>query len=452
MATVDDKKIIFSMVGVSKIIPQNRKQILKDIYLSFFYGAKIGIIGLNGAGKSTLMKIIAGLDQPTQGEVVWSPGYSVGYLPQDPPLNEAKTVKENVMEGVQQAYDALKEYEEINEKFGLEEYYGDPEKMDKLMEHEAPWDKIIFEYYMNFIPYFSNLFSPLFVFIAVIFFTSKLAENSEIIAMFSTGMSFKRMMRPYMISAAIIAAATFMMSSFIIPKGSVTRLNFEDKYIKPKKVNSVRNVQLEVDSGVIAYIDNYNDGMKTGNRFSLDKFVDKKLVSHLTARRITYDTTTVNKWTIHDYMVRELDGLKEKITKGDRIDSIINMDPSDFLIMKNQQEMLTSPELSEYIEKQKRRGFANIKEFEIEYHKRIAMSFASFILTIIGVSLSSRKTKGGMGLHLGIGLGLSFSYILFQTITSTFAINGNVPPAIAVWIPNILYAGIAFYLYQKAPK
>ena len=128
------------------------------------------------------------------------------------------------------------------------------------------------------------------------------------------------------------------------------------------------------------------------------------------------------------------------------------MDPSDFLIMKNQQEMLTSPELSEYIEKQTRRGFANIKEFEIEYHKRIAMSFASFILTIIGVSLSSRKTKGGMGLHLGIGLGLSFSYILFQTITSTFAINGNVPPAIAVWIPNILYAGIAFYLYQKAPK
>ena len=241
------------------------------------------------------------------------------------------------------------------------------EKMDKLMEHEAPWDKIIFEYYMNFIPYFSNLFSPLFVFIAVIFFTSKLAENSEIIAMFSTGMSFKRMMRPYMISAAIIALTTFTLSSYVIPKGSVTRLNFEDRYIKPKKQNSVSNVQLEVDSGVIAYIDNYNNAMKTGNRFSLDKFVDKKMVSHLTARRITYDTTTVHKWTIHDYMIRELDGLKEKITKGDRIDSIINMEPSDFLIMKNQQEMLTSPQLSDYIAKQKRRGFANIKEFEIEY-------------------------------------------------------------------------------------
>ncbi|WP_420186860.1 LptF/LptG family permease [Bacteroides pyogenes] len=326
------------------------------------------------------------------------------------------------------------------------------EKMDKLMEHEAPWGKIIFEYYMNFIPYFSNLFSPLFVFIAVIFFTSKLAENSEIIAMFSTGMSFKRMMRPYMISASVIALSTFLLSAYIIPRGSVTRLNFEDKYIKPKKKNMAHNVQLEVDNGVIAYIDSYNDAMKTGNRFSLDKFVDKKLVSHLTARRITYDTTAINKWTIHDYMIRELDGLKEKISKGDRIDSLINMDPSDFLIMKNQQEMMTSPQLSEYIDKQKKRGFANIKEFEIEYHKRIAMSFASFILTIIGVSLSSRKMKGGMGLHLGIGLGLSFSYILFQTISSTFAVNGNVPPVIAVWIPNLLYAGIAFFLYKHAPQ
>lgn len=326
------------------------------------------------------------------------------------------------------------------------------EKMDKFMERDAPWSAIIFDYYLNFIPYFANLFSPLFVFIAVIFFTSKLAENSEIIAMFSTGMSFKRMMRPYMISAAIIALTTFTLGSYVIPKGSVTRLNFEDKYVKKKKTTYVHNVQLEVDSGVIAYIDNYQDYNKTGNRFSLDKFVDKKLVSHLTARTITYDTTSVNKWTIKDYMIRNLDGLKETITRGDRLDTIIQMEPSDFMIMRNQQEMLTSPQLSTYIDKQKKRGFANIKEFEIEYHKRIAMSFASFILTVIGVSLSSRKTKGGMGLHLGIGLGLSFSYILFQTVASTFAVNGNVPPVIAMWIPNLLYALIAFYLYRKAPK
>ena len=326
------------------------------------------------------------------------------------------------------------------------------EKQDKFMSHDAPWSAIIFDYYLNFIPYFANLFSPLFVFIAVIFFTSKLAENSEIIAMFSTGMSFKRMLRPYMVSAAIIAVVTFGLGAYVIPKGSVTRINFEDKYYKQRKMNTARNIQLEVDSGVIAYIDRFENYSNTGYRFSLDKFEGKQLVSHLTARSITYDTSAVHRWIVKDYMIREMKGMKETITKGARIDTTLFMEPTDFLIMKNQQEMLTSPQLKEYIDRQKQRGFANIKEFEIEYHKRIATSFASFILTLIGVSLSSRKTKGGMGLHLGIGLALSFSYILFQTIASTFAINGNMPPAIAVWIPNVLYAFIAFYLYQKAPK
>lgn len=326
------------------------------------------------------------------------------------------------------------------------------EKMDKFLNNDAPLQAIVFDYYLNFIPYFSNLFSPLFVFIAVIFFTSKLAENSEIIAMFSTGMSFNRLMRPYMISAAIISVATFFLGSYVIPQGNETRLNFEDKYIKKKKVSYARNIQLEVDSGVIAYIERYEDYNKTGYRFSLDKFDGKKMVSHLTARTVTYDTASTHKWIVKDYMIRELQGKEEKIIKGDKMDTIIVMEPSDFLISRNQQEMMTSTELKNYITKQKQRGFANIKEFEIEYYRRIAMSFASFILTTIGLSLSSRKTKGGMGLHLGIGLGLSFSYILFQTVSSTFAVNGNMPPIIAVWIPNILYTFIAVYLYRKAPK
>lgn len=326
------------------------------------------------------------------------------------------------------------------------------EKMDKFINNDAPLNAIIFDYYMNFIPYFANLFSPLFVFISVIFFTSKLAENSEIIAMFSTGMSFKRLMRPYMISAAFIAVMSFSLSSYIIPKGSIVRLNFEDTYIKKKKVNNARNVQLEVAPGVIAYIDRFENSNKTGYRFSLDKFEDKKMVSHLTARSIVYDTTKVHHWTINDYMIRSMDDMRETITSGSKLDTVINMEPSDFLIMRNQYEMLTSPQLGSYIDKQKARGFANIKEFEIEYHKRIAMSFASFILTAIGMALSSRKVKGGMGLHLGIGLALSFSYIMFQTVSSTFAINGNMPPALAVWIPNIVYTIIAIYLYTKAPK
>ena len=326
------------------------------------------------------------------------------------------------------------------------------EWIDNFINNKAPVKAIIFDYYANFVPYFSNLFSPLFVFISVIFFTSKLAENSEIIAMMSTGLSFKRLLRPYMISAAIIAIMTYGMGAYVIPKGNVTRLNFEDKYKKKKKQEYVRNVQVEVDSGVIAYMERYENYNKTAYRFSLDKFVDKKLVAHLTARSATYDTTTVHKWTLKNYMIREMDGMRETITKGERLDSIIPMEPQDFLIMKGQPETMTSSELSDYIARQKRRGFANIKEFEIEYHKRIAMSFASFILTIIGVSLSSRKVKGGMGLYLGVGLALSFSYILFQTVSATFAINGNASPFLAVWVPNIVYAFIAIYLYKKAPK
>ena len=328
------------------------------------------------------------------------------------------------------------------------------EKMDRFMSHDAPWHAIIFDYYLNFVPYFANLFSPLFVFIAVIFFTSKMAENSEIIAMFSNGMSFRRMLRPYMVSAAIIAVATFYLGAYVIPKGSVTRINFEDKYYKPRKSNTARNIQLEVDSGVIAYIDRYDDRQKTVYRFSLDKFEGKQLVAHLTAKSAAYDTLHPDdhRWRVKDYTIRLMQGMRESIERGKQMDTIIFMEPADFVMMKKQQEMLTSPQLSEYIDRQRQRGFANIKEFEIEYHKRVATSFASFILTLIGVSLSSRKTKGGMGLHLGIGLGLSFSYILFQTIASTFAVNGNMPPLIAVCVPNFLYAFIAFYLYKKAPK
>ncbi|MCF2594184.1 LptF/LptG family permease [Bacteroides caecigallinarum] len=326
------------------------------------------------------------------------------------------------------------------------------ENIDKFINSNAPMEAIIFDYYMNFVPYYANLFSPLFIFISVIFFTSKLAENSEIIAMFSTGMSFKRLLVPYFLSATIIAIGSYVLSSQFIPKGSITRIDFETKYKNKKKVNYARNIQLVVDTSTIAYMERYENYNLTGYRFSLDKFEDNKLVSHLTARRVTYDTTQLHKWIVRDYMIREMKGMKEVITKGERLDTIINMEPQDFLITRDQFETMTSPQLKTYIDNQKRRGFANIKEFEVEYYKRIATPFAAFILTLIGASLSSKKVKGGMGMNLGVGLGLSASYILFQTITSTFAISGNVPPMLAVWIPNILFFFIAIYLYIKAPK
>lgn len=328
------------------------------------------------------------------------------------------------------------------------------ENLAKFTNYNAPLRAIVFDYYANFVPYFANLFSPLFVFIAVIFFTSKLAGNSEIIAMLASGMSFKRLLRPYMISAAIIAALNLWLGAYVIPQGTVIRHDFEALYKNNKKKTSASNVQLQVAPGVIAYIAQYDDTRKTGYGFSLDKFEDKKLVSHMTASVIKYDTISDSRyhWKAISYKIRTLKGMREQITSGMEIDTTIIMEPMDLVFSKGQQETFTSPELKRYISKQKDRGSSNVVQYEVEYHKRIASCFASFILTIIGVSLSARKRKGGMGMYLGIGLALSFAYILLQTICSTFAINADTPPMLAAWIPNILYVFIAYFCYKHAPN
>ena len=328
------------------------------------------------------------------------------------------------------------------------------ENLAKFTTNQAPLKAIVMDYYANFIPYFANLFSPLFVFIAVIFFTSKLAGNSEIIAMLASGTSFKRLMRPYMISAAIIAMLNLSLGAMVIPKGTVVRQNFESRYKNKKKVTSATNVQLQVGKGIIAYMQQYDDANRTGYGFSLDKFENKKLVSHMTATTIRYDSISDSRyhWTLNNYKIRTLKGLREEITSGASLDTLIMMEPMDLVFSKGQQETFTSPELLQYISKQQERGSQNVVQYEVEFHKRIAMSFASFILTIIGVSLSSRKRKGGMGLYLGIGLALSFAYILLQTISSTFAINAGLPAVLAAWIPNILYVFIAYFCYRQAPN
>ena len=328
------------------------------------------------------------------------------------------------------------------------------ENLAKFTTYHAPLRAIVFDYYLNFVPYFANLFSPLFVFIAVIFFTSKLAGNSEIIAMLACGMSFKRLLRPYIISAALIAVLNFYLGAYVIPKGTVVRHDFESLYKNNKKNTTATNIQLMVDRGTVAYISQYDDIRKTGYGFSLYKFDKKKLVSHMTASVIQYDTISDSRyhWKARSYKIRELKGMREKITSGSEIDTLIQMEPMDLIFSKGQQETFTSPELLRYISKQQERGSSNVVQYEVEYHKRIATSFASFILTIIGVSLSSRKRKGGMGMYFGIGLALSFSYILLQTISATFAINADTPPMLAAWVPNILYAIIAYFCYRQAPN
>lgn len=328
------------------------------------------------------------------------------------------------------------------------------ENLSKFTQYHAPWRAIIFDYYANFIPYYSNLFSPLFVFIAVIFFTSKLAGNSEIISMLAAGVSFKRLMRPYMISCVLITCLSFYLSAFVIPHGTVIRQNFESLYRNNKKNTSADNVQLQVDKGVIAYIQHYDNNLKRGYGFSLDKFENKKLISHMTAMEIQYDTISDSKfhWKVRNWKIRKLQGLREHITSGTERDTLIMMEPTDLVYSKGQQETFTSPELREYISKQIDRGSVNVVQYQVEFHKRIAASFASFILTTIGVSLSSRKRKGGMGLYLGIGLGLSFTYIMLQTVSATFAINAGFHPMLAAWMPNIIFALVAYFCYRKAPN
>lgn len=328
------------------------------------------------------------------------------------------------------------------------------EKIDKFTSSHASWSQIIFDYYANFIPYFSNLFSPLFVFIAVIFFTTKLSGNSEIIAMKAAGMSFKRLLRPYMFSATLIAVITFVLGAYVIPRGNIERVNFENHYIKNRDITSIDNIQMQVDTGVIAYITHFDNNRKSGYGFSLDKFVGKKLVNHLTAQTIQYDTLAAKQysWTLRMCQSRILKGNKEQIASGEKLDTIIKMEPQDFFYIKNQQETMTVPELRDFIAKQTMRGAAGVSMFEVELHKRFAMPFAAFILTLIGLTLSVEKRKNGMGTSIGFGVALSFSYILFQTISASFAINAGWSPMLSAWIPNIIFAIIAFVLYKKTPQ
>lgn len=324
------------------------------------------------------------------------------------------------------------------------------EKLDAFLT--APLKETLFDYFASFLPFFANQLSPLFVFISVIFFTTKMADHSEIIAILASGVSYRRLLLPYMIGATLLAALTFALSNYIIPPTNINRINFTNKYVKNKAVTSGSNIQLQVSPGVVAYMGRFEDHNKTGYSFSLDKYDDLVLVSRLSARSAQYDTTRTYHWKLTDYQIHDFNNEKESIKKGRNLDTLITIEPKDFLISVNDQETLTTPQLTEYIERQKMRGVANIQSFEIEKEKRIASTLAAFILTLIGMSLSSKKVKGGMGINIGIGLVLSFSYILFSTITSTLAINGYTSAFIAMEIPNVIYLAIGIFLFYRVSR
>jgi lipopolysaccharide export system permease protein len=337
---------------------------------------------------------------------------------------------------------------------GIAVIFDFSEKIDDFIQKQAPLKAIIFDYYLNFIPYFATLFAPMFVFISVIFFTSRMAVNTEIIAMLNSGMSFPRLLVPYFVSAAFIAVAAFMMLNYVLPHSNIARLDFEEKYYRRsdfRQIN-VSSVHRQVYPNVYIYMESYNKISQSGRNFSMEKFDEQgRLESKLTANMIRWDTTT-NKWGAWWYYIRENDSLGERITSGRRIDTVLNVGPDDFTRAPEFVYTMTHGELIDYIDVLRSQGSDEIKLYLNEKHRRNASPFAFFVLTLIGVSLSSRKIKGGIGMQIGLGLALTFSYILFMQFASQFSLKGDLNPALAMWIPNIIYSFIALGTYLYAPK
>lgn len=325
------------------------------------------------------------------------------------------------------------------------------EKIDDFIERDAPLNAIIFDYYLNFIPYFANLFSSLFIFISVIFFTSKLAYNTEIIAILSSGISFNRFLRPYLISATVLALFSFFLNNYIIPPANKTRLLFEEQYIRNEIQNHSRNIHKQILPGQYMYLQSYNIRNKTGYRFTLEQFKEGALVSKLSSEQIKWDTLSA-KWQMGYYYIRNIKEDGDEIIKGNQLDTTLNITPEDFARRDNVVEAMTFGELNDFIAKQKMQGAENAVALDVHWHQRFAYPFSAFILTLIGVALSSRKRRGGIGIQIGVGIALSFSYILVMQISTNITIGNGYNPFIGVWMPNILYGLIAFFLYKIAPK
>ena len=325
------------------------------------------------------------------------------------------------------------------------------EKIDKFVQNQAPLKSIIMDYYMNFIPFFINMYSAMFVFITVIFFTSRMAANSEIIAILSGGVSFHRMMVPYIVASVLIALVSLGLNLYVIPRSNQERLLFEREYVKDKRT-AVRDVHYQIAPGQFVYVESFSTWNNTAYRFTLESIENNQIVSKLSAETAVWDSLS-GSWNLKKYFIRDYStGMSDHIRSGAQLDTVIALTVDDFY--RNAQTVQTLPynELKTLIKTQEMRGDANIMYAQIEKHNRWAMPFSCIILTIIGVALSSRKRRGGLGWNLALGIALAFSYILFQRFAQMFVYTDIMPPGLAIWIPNFLFAIIAAFLYRVAPK
>ncbi len=324
------------------------------------------------------------------------------------------------------------------------------EKMDDFFENQVPLREIIFDYYLPFIPYYMNMFSSLFIFISVIYFTSKMAGNSEFIAMHAAGMSYHRLMLPYFVSAVLLFVLSVLLGGWVIPKSSERMLHFTDQYIEHFTSENARNIQIEVQPGKILYIESFQRRSGIGYRCSIEEFEGKTLVQRTTADRIYYDS--LENWHLDKYTQRTFTGLRESLERGERKDIVLTIIPDELFITAQQAQQMTTPELRHYMQRQRARGSGNVKAFEVEYHKRWASPIGAFIMTLLGVTMSSRKVRGGMGKNLGIGIVLTALYILFSTVSTTFSVNNVMSPFSAAWLPNFVFLAISIPLYIRAAR
>ena len=326
------------------------------------------------------------------------------------------------------------------------------EKIDDFVENQAPVNEVIFTYYLNFVPKFINMFSPLFVFITVIFFTSRLAANSEIIAILSGGISYHRLMGPYIASAALIALLSLGLNLYVIPRSNLKVVQFEAKYIKHHNDYKRNNIHYQIAPGEFVYVNSFRSWSNTAEKITLETIRDNKLVRKFSAELAVWDST-YGGWHMKEYTIRDYtNGLQDRVRTGEQLDTIIPLTVTDFYRNEKTVETLTINQLNNLIDTQKMRGDDNVIYAQIEKHTRYALPFSALILTIIGVSLSSRKKRGATGWNIGIGIALAFSYILFLRFSQMFVFTGTLPPGIALWLPNMLYAIIAAFLYRMAPK
>lgn len=326
------------------------------------------------------------------------------------------------------------------------------EKVDDFIEMKAPLGAIVFDYYLNFIPFFINQFSGLFTFIAVIFFTSKMAYNTEIIAILSSGVSFRRLTWPYFLSAAVITLVSLGLNLYVIPVANAHRLEFEKQYIKRmSRVSYEEHIYRQVEPGTFVYIRGFQGKSNIAAYFVLETYEKGAIVSSLEAGNVTFNPET-RRWTAPRSIQRRFLEGRETFDDSQPLDTLINLDVDELGKVEELVKTMNASELKRFIEQQKSKGSDMIAQFQVERFNRVTFPVATFILTIIGVSLSSRKVRGGTGLHIGVGIVLCFSFILFSRFADEFAKGGLMPPLVAVWMPNIIYSFIAVYLYKKAPK